>query len=52
MPRTAGEADRARRTTLSQEAWEDSPEDYPQTPTHPEWWRLPDEYGDSTGSRA
>ena len=27
-----------------QEDWEDSPEGYPQTVTHPEWWRLHDEY--------
>ena len=27
-----------------QEAWEDSPAGYPQSATHPEWWRLPDEY--------
>ena len=27
-----------------QEDWEDSPAGYPQTATHPEWWRLPDEY--------
>ena len=27
-----------------QEDWEDSPAGYPQTVTHPEWWRLPDEY--------
>ena len=27
-----------------QEDWEDSPEGYPQTGTHPEWWRLRDEY--------
>ena len=27
-----------------QEDWEDSPAGYPQTETHPEWWRLPDEY--------
>jgi predicted dithiol-disulfide oxidoreductase (DUF899 family) len=27
-----------------QEVWEDSPAGYPQTETHPEWWRLPDEY--------
>jgi predicted dithiol-disulfide oxidoreductase (DUF899 family) len=32
-----------------QEDWEDSPDGYPQTKTHPEWWRLPDEYGDSGG---
>ena len=35
-----------------QEDWEDSPEGYPQTPTHLEWWRLPDEYGDPKGSRS
>ena len=29
-----------------QEDWEDSPEGYPQTTRPPEWWRLPDEYGD------
>ena len=29
-----------------QEDWEDSPAGYPQTRTHPEWWRLPDEYED------
>ena len=29
-----------------QENWEDSPEGYPQTARPPEWWRLPDEYGD------
>jgi predicted dithiol-disulfide oxidoreductase (DUF899 family) len=28
-----------------QETWEDSPEDYPQTPPY-EWWRRHDEYGD------
>jgi hypothetical protein len=27
-----------------QEAWEDSPEGYPQTQAHTEWWRLPGEY--------
>jgi predicted dithiol-disulfide oxidoreductase (DUF899 family) len=27
-----------------QEAWEDSPEGWPQTPPY-EWWRLHDEYG-------
>jgi predicted dithiol-disulfide oxidoreductase (DUF899 family) len=27
-----------------QEDWEDSPAGYPQTRTHPEWWRLADEY--------
>jgi predicted dithiol-disulfide oxidoreductase (DUF899 family) len=27
-----------------QEAWEDSPEGYPQTPAY-QWWRLHDEYG-------
>ena len=27
-----------------QEDWEDSPAGYPQTETHPEWWRLPDAY--------
>ena len=27
-----------------QEDWEDSPEDYPKSATHREWWRLPDEY--------
>ncbi len=30
-----------------QEEWEDSPEGYPRTQTHPEWWRLPDAYGTS-----
>ena len=30
-----------------QEEWEDSPEGYPQTPRPPEWWRLPDEYGEA-----
>ena len=29
-----------------QEAWEDSPEGYPQTPPY-HWWRLHDEYGKS-----
>ncbi len=29
-----------------QEEWEDSPEDYPQTPPY-QWWRLHDEYGAS-----
>ncbi|MCW3043365.1 MAG: protein of unknown function thioredoxin family protein [Actinobacteria bacterium] len=28
-----------------QEAWEDSPEGWPQTPPY-QWWRLHDEYGD------
>jgi predicted dithiol-disulfide oxidoreductase (DUF899 family) len=27
-----------------QEDWEDSPDGYPQSATHPEWWRLRDEY--------
>ena len=27
-----------------QEDWEDSAAGYPQTETHPEWWRLRDEY--------
>jgi predicted dithiol-disulfide oxidoreductase (DUF899 family) len=30
-----------------QETWEDSPAGYPQTPPY-EWWRLHDEYGEST----
>ena len=30
-----------------QEAWEDSPEGYPQTPPYA-WWRLHDEYGGTT----
>jgi predicted dithiol-disulfide oxidoreductase (DUF899 family) len=29
-----------------QEDFEDSPEGYPQDPTHPEWWRRHDEYED------
>jgi predicted dithiol-disulfide oxidoreductase (DUF899 family) len=29
-----------------QEAWEDSPEGYPQTPPYT-WWRRHDEYGRS-----
>jgi predicted dithiol-disulfide oxidoreductase (DUF899 family) len=29
-----------------QEAWEDSPEDYPQTPPY-QWWNLHDEYGNA-----
>jgi predicted dithiol-disulfide oxidoreductase (DUF899 family) len=34
-----------------QEDWEDSPEEYPQTPPY-EWWRLHDEYEDATGTTA
>jgi predicted dithiol-disulfide oxidoreductase (DUF899 family) len=34
-----------------QEDWEDSPAGYPQTVTHPEWWRLPDEYERGPASR-
>jgi predicted dithiol-disulfide oxidoreductase (DUF899 family) len=34
-----------------QEDWEDSPEGYPQTQTHPEWWRLPDEYDEGAAGR-
>jgi hypothetical protein len=30
-----------------QEAWEDSPEGYPQTPPY-EWWDLHDAYGERT----
>jgi predicted dithiol-disulfide oxidoreductase (DUF899 family) len=29
-----------------QEAWEDSPEGYPQTPPY-QWWKLHDEYGEA-----
>jgi predicted dithiol-disulfide oxidoreductase (DUF899 family) len=32
-----------------QEDWEDSPDGYPQSRTHPEWWSLPDEYGAGAG---
>ena len=34
-----------------QEAWEDSPEGYPQTEPYG-WWRLHDEYGEAVGTRA
>jgi predicted dithiol-disulfide oxidoreductase (DUF899 family) len=34
-----------------QEAWEDSPEGYPQTPPY-EWWRRHDEYDDPTAGKA
>ena len=30
-----------------QEVWEDSPEDYPQTPPYA-WWRRHDEYDESS----
>ena len=53
-----GRGDEAMGTTWSyldmtalgrQETWEDSPEGYPQTETHPEWWRLPDAYERASG---
>ena len=34
-----------------QEAWEDSPEGYPQTPPS-QWWNLHDEYGEATMDEA
>ena len=33
-----------------QEAWEDSPEGYPQTPPYA-WWNWHDEYGDAASSQ-
>src|SRR5690242_7011207 len=34
-----------------QEAWEDSPEGYPQSPPY-SWWRWHDAYGDASGAEA
>jgi predicted dithiol-disulfide oxidoreductase (DUF899 family) len=34
-----------------QETWEDSPEGYPQTPPY-QWWRLHDEYEQTTALTA